>query len=364
MNDIPEGLQLTPFDPVFEKDPYGVYARLRTAAPVHFDGVSWTVSGYAEVARLLKDARLSVDPRKVGQRRDPRADNSVTLRAPDMMNLDDPEHGRQRRLVSRAFTPGSVSAFRSRIESIAEQLLADAGDEFDAIRDYADPLPAIVIAEYIGIGAEHHVDFKRWVNTLMLQGYPLPTESQWAAVVAADESMRGCIREIIAARRDTPGDDLVSRLMDASASEDEVVNLCSLLVGAGSFTTTDLIGNALLRFTEGDHERVPQLVEETLKLDPPSQSLRRWALEDVEINGHTITAGSQVVLYIGAANHDPEAGAHLAFGRGIHHCLGAALARLEAEVALEKLPPFRVVSHKRRKSILFRGCSEVRIARI
>ncbi len=362
MSRIPQGIELTPFDPEFARDPYAVYARLREAAPVHHDGISYTVSGYQEVAALLKDRRLSSDPRRVGLVRDPRADNAVTTRAPDMMNLDEPEHGRLRALVNRAFTPGSIAAFRPRIESIAETLLKDVPRRFDAIACYAGKLPAIAIAEYIGVGSEQHEDFRRWTETLLLQGYPMPSAEQWQQVVAADAAMRACLRQVVRARERSPEDDLVSRLVDVAATEEEVVSMCNLLVGAGSFTTTDLIGNALLRYRETDRERLEAFVDETLRLDPPSQSVRRWALEDVEIAGVRITAGSQVLLLIGAANHDPQAGKHLAFGRGIHHCLGASLARLEAEVALAKLPPFDVLSFKRRKSLMFRGCSEVQIS--
>ena len=359
MAKIPEGIQLTPFDPEFERDPYGVYARLREAAPVHWDGMTYTASGYAEVAALLKDKRLTVDPRKLDIVADPRANNAVTNRAPNMMNLDGTEHSRLRSLVNRAFTPSSVNAFRPRIEAIAQALIADLPREFDAVEVYAKPLPTIVIAEYIGVDGSRHEEFKRWTDTLLMQSYPIPSAEQWDAIVAADAAMRDCMRGVVEDRKKSPQDDFVSRLIDSAATEDEVVEMCSLLVGAGNFTTTDLIGNALLQFTEQDRDRIPEFVEDVLRLDPPSQSVRRWALEDIDIAGTTIKAGSAVLLFIGAANHDPEAGTHLSFGRGVHHCLGAALAKLEVEVALAALPRLQVKSCRLRKSLLFRGYSKV-----
>jgi cytochrome P450 len=361
MASIPEGIQLTAFDPEFARDPYAVYARLREAAPVHWDGTAYTISGYAEVEALLKDPRLSVEPGKLGMQRDPRADNPVTRRAPDMMNLDAPEHTRLRKLVNRAFTPSSVKAFRAKIEAIAKQLTADLPAEFDAVERLAKPLPTIAIAEYIGIDPSRHVEFKQWTETLLMQGYPLPSPGQWDAIVDADAAMRDCISQAISERRQTLADDLVSRLIESEATTDEVIDMCCLLVGAGNFTTTDLISNALLRFTEQDRSRIGDFVDDTLRLDTPALSLRRWALEDIAIGDKVLKKGRPVLILLAAANHDPQGGPHLSFGRGIHHCLGAALARAETEVALECMPPFEVTSFKHRKSLMFRGCTKLQV---
>lgn len=129
-----------------------------------------------------------------------------------MMNLDDPEHTRLCRLVNRAFTPGSIAAFRSRIEDIAKALVAELSDEFDAIACYAKPLPTIVIAAYIGVDENRHGDFKRWTDTLLMQGYPMPSANQWDAIVEAAKSMRDYMREVVAERQRTPREDLVTRL--------------------------------------------------------------------------------------------------------------------------------------------------------
>ncbi len=163
-----------------------MYARLREQAPVHFDGASYTVSSYEQVAALLKDERLCVDYRKVGARRDPRADNPVTRRPPDMMNLDNPEHARLRSLINSAFTPSSVRAFRPRIEETAMDLASSLSSSCDVISEYAAPLTTIVIAEYIGADADRHRDFKAWTNALLMQGYPMPTPELREGIVAAE----------------------------------------------------------------------------------------------------------------------------------------------------------------------------------
>jgi len=388
MTDIPDGLRLTPFDETFFTDPYSVYKQLRLLDPVHKDEVSfyeesWTISDYESVKMLLKDDRLSVDPGVVGLRRDPRADNSVTLRQPDMMNLDDPNHKRLRSLVHKAFTPSSVNEFGERIMQIVEDCINNiVGSSFDLVSSLAKPIPTIVIAEFIGVDSADHLNFKKWTDSLLLQGYPVPTESQWDEIVSADRSLRDYVKKVIIDRRKSPRDDLVSRLIAAHdeneiLTDSEIVDMCYLLIAAGNFTTTDLISNSIYAMLKTNSGSDPHhIVEETLRFDPPSMGIRRFVVDDIEVKGNTISRGSVVNLLTGAANHDPaqfeepdsflpnrDTRGHLAFGRGVHHCLGAPLARLEAITAVqmfaERFPHACIESSKRSKRMDFRGFESI-----
>ncbi len=392
-DEIPDGLQLTPFDADFYADPYAVYQRLQTLDPIHKDRTSfyaesWTICGYQRVNRLLRDSRLSTDPRTIGIRRDPRADNAVTLREPDMMNLDGPEHQRLRALVQKAFTPRSVQQFKPQIEAVVDECLdAIPSLPFDVVPALAKPIPTKAIAEFMGVDSGHHVQFKQWTDSLLLQGYPMPTADQWDEILDADAALRDYMDTIVQQRRRQPADDLISRMVaaqeqDARLTNREIVDMCYLLIGAGNFTTTDLISNSinlLLAQPEKDYSDTslaPILIEECLRMDSPVLAVRRFARETLEVDGTTIPKGSVVSLVVAAANHDsqqfanPEGfdaqrqpNAHLSFGRGIHHCLGSALAKLEAQVTVEKLgqryPNLQLSSAKRSKRMDFRGFSSL-----
>ncbi len=389
MTDIPDGIQLTAFDETFYKDPYAVYKRLREAEPVHRDGASfyeggsYSISEFEIVKALLSDNRLSVDPRTVGLRRDPRADNPVTLREPDMMNLDNPEHHRLRSLVQKAFTPSSITNFEPDIKRIVASCFdAISDDSFDVVKLISKPVPTIVIAGYIGVNSEDHEQFKAWTDALLLQGYPMPTDEQWRTIVDADTEFREYVTSVIQERRDSPENDLISRLLVAQdegklLSDQEVVDMCQLLIGAGNFTTTDLISNSIYQMIEsGTDATAEQIVEETLRFDPPSLNARRFVKEDIEVSGVKIPKGSVVNLLTGAANHDPKAiqdpdtfnpkretVTNLAFGRGAHHCLGASLAKLEATIVVEEFreryPNARISNSKRTRRMDFRGFQQL-----
>jgi len=286
MTDIPDGIELTPFDDKFYSDPYEVYARLRSLDPVHRDissfyKNSWTVTDFDNVRSLLRDKRLSVDSRKVGVARDPRADNAVTNAAPNMMNLDEPDHSRLRSLVQKAFTPSRVKAFRPRVEQIVRRQIDQIKvlGTTELVASYAKPIPTIVIAEFFGLDSADHELFKAWTDSLLKQGYPIPTQSQWDGIVSADKAFREYMKSIVRERKQTPKDDLITALVLSHSdsdklSEDELVDMCCLLVGAGNFTTTDLISNSILALLQNPDqlallrekpELIQKAVEEILK---------------------------------------------------------------------------------------------------
>ncbi|QIK05563.1 cytochrome P450 [Streptomyces sp. ID38640] len=353
-------------------DPYAAYAALRDAGPVHritgADGnPAWLVTRYDDVRRALADPRLSLDKKHAA----PGGYRGFSLPPAldaNLGNMDPPDHTRVRRLVVKAFTPGRVEALRAPVRKIADELLdamAERG-RADLIADYAGPLPITVICDLLGVPHRDRRDFLAWSDALITPD-PSRPELMKQAIGAMLEFYTG----LIAAKRAEPGDDLLSDLIavrdDADAgeegdrlTEDELTSLAFLLLFAGYENTVHLIGNAVLALLDHPDQlrqlhhnpaELPAAVEEFLRFDGPSPvAIRRFPKEDVEIGGVRIPAGESVLLSIASANRDParfpepdaldrgrDLSGHLALGHGIHYCLGAPLARLEAVTALDAL---------------------------
>jgi hypothetical protein len=280
-----------------------------------------------------------------------------------MLHTDDPDHKRLRDLVSKAFNQRSVDAMRTKIEAVANRLLDEIGDtsSFDVIEAYAKPLPTVVIAEMLGIDKEDQADFKRWSDTLVLVFNPSRTEEQLSDLISGRTSLGAYFADVIRKRRKERGTDLISTLIEAEEenqqlSEGEIINVCQILLVAGNVTTTDLIGNGVLALLQHPNEiaklqtqpeLVSSVVEEVLRYDPPVVQANRVTPSAMEIGGCPVAAGQTVSLSLLAANYDPSAHPnpkkfdverpdkrHLSFGGGIHFCLGAPLARMEAQIAL------------------------------
>ena len=365
----PTGLQLTPFDPEFRECPYAVLAKLRATEPVHkdrqFDRV--VLTRRADIEAVLADRSLAADPRKSRPGSFVRMAQIVDeTYEPMMLNTDDPEHKRMRTLVAQAFNLRSVEAMRPRIAAVAGELLDGlAGrDRFDLIEAFAGPLPTIVIAEMLGVDPAEQKDFKRWSDALVNCLNPRRSPEQNAALAWSREMLGAFFRRIIAERRERRGSDLISALVAAEEggevlSEKEIVNTANLLLAAGNVTTTDLLGNAALALLRHPAEMAklrsrPELarnaIEEVLRYDPPVISTLRIAPEERSIGGVTVAPGQTIDFVILGAGHDPEVHpdaerfdieradtTHSAFGGGAHYCLGAPLARAEAQVAIPLL---------------------------
>jgi cytochrome P450 len=362
-----------PFDPEFRANPYPSYPALLDGPPrsVNLFVPTTLAARYDHVLEVLHDpARFSTrrPEMPMRQRLDP-------FGAPTVLLSDPPVHTRLRKLVSKAFTPRRVHELEPRIRSITAALLdrIAAKGSFEAMADLANPLPVIVIAEMLGVSAGDHEQFKRWSNALISSFRPDTIGEVAEEAIAAKNALRAYFGAEIEKRRAAPSDDLVGALVAArdeagALSEGELLAFVVLLLLAGNETTTNLIGNGLLalcRYPEQferlrQHpELLPTAIEEMLRFDPPVQMTVRMAEQDTSIGGTAVARNSLIFVLLAAANRDPRQfpnparfditrtpNEHVAFGEGIHFCLGAPLARLEGAIAiglvLERFPKLRL----------------------
>ncbi|GAQ56552.1 cytochrome P450 [Streptomyces acidiscabies] len=387
-----------PWDPAFLADPYPAYAGLRERGRViHYERTDqWLVPHHADVSALLRDRRLGrtylhrYEHEDFG-RTPPPAEHEPfhTLNDHGMLDLEPPDHTRIRRLVSKAFTPRTVEQLKPYVTKLAgelaEQLVERGGG--DLLTDVAEPLPVAVIAEMLGIPESDRAPLRPWSAAICGMYELNPSEETAAEAVRASVEFSDYLRELIAERRNSPGDDLMSGLIAAHdegdrLTEQEMISTAVLLLNAGHEATVNATVNgwnalfnnpdqlALLR---ADHSLIPGAVEELMRYDTPLQLFERWVLDDIEIDGVTVPRGAEIALLFGAANHDPAVfsdperldlrrtdNPHISFSAGIHYCIGAPLARIELAASmaalLEKAPTLHRAREPRRKpNFVIRG---------
>lgn len=365
---LPTGIELTPLDEKFRSDPYPVLCELREREPVHHDTdlQRYFICGYNDVKQVLRHPDYWTDPHKSKPGSFSRFLLSDEEEEVSMLLADEPDHRRLRMLVNDIFTPRAVARWHDRIVEVIEARLSDLeSPEFDLIADYAGPIPTVVIAEMLGIPAEHHEDFKRWSDTSVKTSFnPMPSEQELVEGRAAREQLSGFFAAQIELRKSNPGPDLISQMLASQVegeqlTDKEIINQCNLLLVAGNVTTTDMIGNGVKALLEHPQQLaklrqrpalIEAAVEEILRYESPVINSGRIAHEDIEIGGCPVAQRESLIVSLGAANRDPEVYRdpdafdierefipHQSFGGGRHHCLGASLARLEGQEAILRL---------------------------
>ena len=378
---LESGVAYNPLSDEVARDPYAAYRRLRHRDPVHRMRLidAWALSRYEHVDAMLRDHErfANVDRRF--------HDTGLTT----MLDLDPPDHTRLRSLVSRAFAPRSVSGWEGRVREIADRLLdaVSGHDRIDLVAALGYPLPVTVIAEMLGVPADDMGRFEGWSNDIALTVEPILTPVQIEGVQRATGELFSYFESIVEARRREPRDDLVSALLAAEEegeglTREELLSTMLLILVAGNETTRNLIGNGMvallrhpdqLRRLRREPELLEPAVDELLRYDSPVQLDGRVVREDLEMGGKRLRAGQKAIALLGAANRDPAAfenpdtldigrreRSHLSFGRGIHYCLGASLAVLEARIAfrglLDRFSSIRLAAEPRyRDGIVLRG---------
>lgn len=357
---FPDLNQVTGFITDEEKfEPFGWYKKMRETSPVHYDEGQdvWSVFKYDDVKRVAEDKDYF--------------SNAVLI--PDilkgtLMGLDQPKHTITRSLISRAFTPNAMASWIPRIDSIVTELMASIRDRsrIDIVHDFAVPLPMIVISELLGVPSSDRTQFKEWCSALTLaplENTPEEYMRVYEKQMQASARLVSYFQEIIEVKRSQPANDIISDLIQAEEdgyklSPEELLSNCVFLLIAGNETTTSLITSAIYSFHEHrlfgtlykQPELIPSAIEEVLRYRSPFQRSIRKVIQETEIGGKNLKPGDYIVYWIGSANRDEEHferadelvfdrrnNKHLAFGKGIHVCLGSQLSRLEAKAALTAL---------------------------
>jgi cytochrome P450 len=364
-----------PLDPRLRTDPYAIYRELREEAPVYWQPLmqTWVLTSYQDILDVLRDhasfssERTRAKNALVQQLESYRLSSGPLGTTPTMLSIDPPAHTRMRSLANKAFTPRVVERSRPHIAEIADELL-DALPQpgsLDVVADLAVPLPMIVIAGVLGVPVSDRERFKAWSSDIAASlGGPFQPQDVLDRARDSSNAIADYFRDLISKRRGEPRDDLISALIAAEEqgdllSEDELIATCILLLIAGNETTTHLIGNGMLTLLRNPEQRrrlqtdpslIDTAVDEILRYEGSVQMTSRVVDHDLEFRGQRFEEGQVVLLLLGAANRDPaqfpdpdrfdvarRPNRHLAFGQGIHYCLGAPLALAEAQIAFQTL---------------------------
>ncbi|MCS6843901.1 MAG: cytochrome P450 [Caldilineales bacterium] len=398
-------VHLNPRDPHFYNNPYPYYHELRRQTPVFFweDFGFWCFTTHEDVSAVLRDRRFGRQILHIATREElgwpPEREDLKPFLDVDrysMLELEPPAHTRLRSLVQKAFMARQIERLRPRVASLAHSLLDALGEhgEADLLPTFATPIPVIVIAELLGVPTDMCDYLLSWSHAMVAMYELGRTPEQERKAVQAAQEFVAYIKDYVERRRRQPKDDLITHLIQAEEegeqlTEEELVSTCILLLNAGHEATVHAIGNGVLALLRHPDQlerlrREPTLiapaVEEILRYDPPLHLFNRWVLEDVEVRGQRFRRGDRVAVLLGAANRDPAQFAnpdalditrwpnpHVAFGGGIHYCVGAPLARLELQVALpillERLPGLHLVEEPLyRNTYHFHGLQSLRVA--